>query len=123
MADHGPLGPIVATPATCIILGTLLKFYPLLYSFLPVKMINSTALTVKVQHSDKIHPVCDDGCQRLPTKVTVKSAQQMKFWSMVLGVINIWYKHAVGVLNDVGRNFFSTMHTILSDKVWPLGCF
>lgn len=62
-------------------------------------MTNSTALTVKVQHCDAIHPVCEDGCQRRPTKVIVKLQDKYK---VLVWVLLVWYKHAVGVLIDVG---------------------
>ena len=40
-------------------------------SILPVKSINSTALTVKVRHSNDVHQVCDSKCETNPTKVFI----------------------------------------------------
>ena len=40
-------------------------------SILPVKSINSTALTVKVRHSNDVHQVCDSKCETHPTKVFI----------------------------------------------------
>lgn len=40
-----------------------------------MKVTSSTAVMVKVQHSDEVHPLCDAECKTLPTKVTIPACE------------------------------------------------